>query len=115
MGEDADYTNRLEQNQAALDALKALVDEFQPELTQLGQDVAAIKTRLTALEERVAVVEAEQRRVKINGDVNIIARANDVTEGNRIVDLDGYFRQDIHRRRSPGLQRCSSFHHRSGE
>lgn len=86
-----DLTNRLEQNQAALDALKALVDEFQPELTQLGQDVAAIKTRLTALEERVAVVEAEQRRVKINGDVNIIARANDVTEGNRIVDLDGYF------------------------
>jgi hypothetical protein len=81
---------QLQQNAAALDALKSLVNEFTPELQQLGQDVAAIKTRLTALEERVAVVEAEQRRVKINGDVNVIARANVESSGQGLVDQDGY-------------------------
>jgi hypothetical protein len=89
-----DLTSKLEQNQAALDALKALVDEFQPELQQLGQDVDAIKTRLTALEERVAVVEAEQRRVKINADVNVIARSNIETSGTGLVDKNGYFLQN---------------------
>jgi hypothetical protein len=83
-------SNQLQQNAAALDALKNLVNEFTPELQQLGQDVAAIKTRLTALEERVAVVEAEQRRVKINGDVNIIARANVESSGKGLIDEDGY-------------------------
>jgi hypothetical protein len=65
---------KIEQNQQALDALKSLVDEFQPELQQLGQDVAAVKSRLDALEARLAAVEDEQRRVKINGNVNFIAR-----------------------------------------
>jgi hypothetical protein len=83
-------SDELQQNQAALDALKALVNEFTPELQQLGQDVAAIKTRLTALEERVAVVEAEQRRVKINGDVNVIGRSNVESSGHGLVDEDGY-------------------------
>jgi hypothetical protein len=80
----------IQANSAELDTLKALVNEFQPELQQLGQDVAAIKTRLAALEERVAVVEAEQRRVKINGDINAIARADDETRGKGLVDEDGY-------------------------
>jgi hypothetical protein len=82
--------DQLQQNQAALDALKNLVNEFTPELQQLGQDVAAIKTRLAALEERVAVVEAEQRRVKINGDINVIARSNVESSGHGLVDEDGY-------------------------
>jgi hypothetical protein len=80
----------IQANQAALDALKALVAEFQPELQQLGVDVAAIKTRLTALEERVAVVEAEQKRVKINGDINIIGRSDVESSGHGLVDQDGY-------------------------
>jgi hypothetical protein len=86
-----DLENKLEQNQAALDALKALVTEFQTELEQLGQDVTAIKARLDALEQRVAVVEAEQRRVKINGDVNLIARSSVESSGSGLVDEDGYY------------------------
>ena len=82
--------SEIQNNAAALDALKNLVNEFTPELQQLGQDVAAIKTRLTALEERVAVVEAEQKRVKINGDNNVIARSNVASSGHDLVDEDGY-------------------------
>jgi len=83
-------SEKLQQNADALAALKALVDEFQTELESLGVDVASVKTRLTALEERVAVVEAEQRRVKINGDVNVIARSNIQSSGIGLVDQDGY-------------------------
>jgi hypothetical protein len=86
----SDLESKLEANQAALDALKALVTEFQAELQQLGQDVAAIKARLDALEQRVAVVEAEQRRVKINGDYSMIARSNVDTSGVGLLDQDGY-------------------------
>lgn len=87
-----DVNNRLQQQQAALDAMKALVDEFQTELQRLGQDVAAIKARLDADEQRLAVVEAEQRRVKITGDVNFIVRGNVNTDTNKYppLDKDGY-------------------------
>ncbi len=83
---------KIEQNQQALDALKSLVDEFQPELQQLGQDVAAVKSRLDALEARLAAVEDEQRRVKINGNVNFIARGyvNTSTLDTAPLDQDGY-------------------------
>ncbi|HEX5324791.1 MAG TPA: S-layer homology domain-containing protein, partial [Capsulimonadaceae bacterium] len=87
-----DLESKLEANQQALDALKSLVDEFQPELQQLGQDVAAVKARLDALEQRLAVVEAEQRRVKVNGDVNFIARGlvNTSSIDTAALDKDGY-------------------------
>lgn len=71
-----DINGRLAQNQQAIDALRALVNEFQPELQRLGQDVAAIQQRLNALEARLAAVEEEQRRVKINGALDLIARAD---------------------------------------
>ena len=87
-----DLENKLEQNQQALDALKSLVDEFQPELQQLGQDVAAVKSRLDALEARVTALEVEQRRVKITGDVNFIARGlvNTSSLDTAPLDKDGY-------------------------
>jgi hypothetical protein len=71
-----DLEDKLAANQGAIDDLTKLVDEFQPELEKLGQDVAAIKDRLDALEARVAAVEEEQRRVKITGALNIIGRAD---------------------------------------
>jgi len=79
---------QLQQQQAALDALKALVNEFQPELERLGQDVDAIKARLDADEQRLAVVEEEQRRLKITGDVNFIGKANVNTSSTDADPLD---------------------------
>ena len=75
----ADLQSKLAANQAALDALTRLVNEFQPELQRLGQDVTAIQTRLANLEGRVAVLEAENERFHVTGDVNLIAEAANST------------------------------------
>ena len=75
----SDLEAKLATNQAALDALTRLVNEFQPELQRLGQDVAAIQTRLANLEGRVAAVEAEQQRLRITGDINFIGEAANST------------------------------------
>jgi FtsZ-binding cell division protein ZapB len=83
-----DVNNKLAANQAAIDALKALVDEFKPELEKLGQDVAEVQKRLDALEARVAAVEEEQRRVKITADINVIARSNINTSKTEFPALD---------------------------
>lgn len=82
-----DLENRIAGNTAAIDALRTLVNGFQAELTRLGQDVAAINTRLDALEARVNALDRrltndegilgsvvdEQRRFKVTGEVNLIA------------------------------------------
>jgi len=81
--------NKLQANSDAIDALRKLVDEFQPELQKLGQDVAAVKDRLDALEARVAAVEEEQRRVKFTGALNLIAKAVNVTKGPSFIDKNG--------------------------
>lgn len=74
-----DLESKIDGNTAAIDALRALVNGFQPELTRLGVDVDAAKARLDALEARVTNLEgkvgalaAEQARLHITGDVNII-------------------------------------------
>ena len=79
-----DLNAKLAANQAALDALKALVNEFQGELAKLGQDVNAINQRLDMLEQRVAAVEAEQQRVKLTGDLDLIARADNPTKSSGV-------------------------------
>jgi hypothetical protein len=76
-----DINSRLAANQQAIDALRALVNEFQGELERLGQDVADVRRRLDALEQRVAAVEEEQRRVKITGALDVIARGDQSTTG----------------------------------
>lgn len=73
---ESDTNAKLASDDAAISALQALVNEFQPELTQLGTDVDAIKRRLDADEDRLAAVEEEQKRVKITGDVNFVLRDN---------------------------------------
>jgi hypothetical protein len=84
-----DLEQKLQANSDAIDALQKLVNEFQPELEKLGQDVAAVKDRLDALDARVAAVEEEQRRVKFNGTLNIIAKAESITKGTDYVDANG--------------------------
>ena len=85
----SDLESKLQSNSDAIDALRKLVDEFQPELQKLGQDVAAVKDRLDALEARVAAVEVEQRRVKFTGALNLIAKAVNVTKGPSYIDANG--------------------------
>ena len=85
----ADLQSKIDANSAAIDALKQLVDGFAPELTALGQDVAAAKARLDSLEARVAALEAEQARVHITGDLNIIGIADQVSKGSFAVDQNG--------------------------
>ena len=75
----SDLEARLTKDEAALDALTRLVNEFQPELQRLGQDVTAIQTRLANLEGRVAAVEAEQQRFRVTGEVNFITDATNST------------------------------------
>jgi uncharacterized coiled-coil protein SlyX len=85
-----DLEDKLAANQSAINDLRKLVDEFQGELQRLGQDVAAIKERLDALEARVSAVEEEQRRVKFNGWANLIARADaEKTTGTTFMDKNG--------------------------
>jgi hypothetical protein len=89
---ETDTNAKLATDEAALAAMKALVDEFQPELTKLGTDIAAVKSRLDADENRLAAVEAEQKRVHITGDANFIFRDNLKTSnnGNAPLDQDGF-------------------------
>lgn len=54
-------------------ALQALTNEFKDELAQLGCDVDALKRDVASLAARVAALEAENQRVKWNGDLNVFA------------------------------------------
>jgi len=88
-----ELTNRLTQNEGAVAALRDLVNQFQPELQRLGQNVAALNARVDALDKRLTAVETEQRRVTITGEMNFIARANvNTNKGSGVLplDKDGY-------------------------
>jgi hypothetical protein len=79
--------DKLTQNQQALDALNALVQEFKPELEALRGDVSAIQAQLKADEDQLKAVEAEQARLKITADVNMIAEAADTTDNEPVAPL----------------------------
>lgn len=64
-----------------LDAIKKLVDEFRDEIAALGVDVDALKRDVAALCARVDALEAEQKRVRITGDVNMFAIATSSEQG----------------------------------
>lgn len=66
---------------ADLDTLRRLMDQFRDELAALGVDVDALKRQVAALNDRVAAVEREQARVKVNGEVWAGAIATNVDEG----------------------------------
>ncbi len=87
----AEVTRRLQANETAIAALRDLVNQFAPELKKLGADVAAANARIDALDKRLTIVEEEQRRVVITGDVNLIARSdiNTKTSGAAPIDKDG--------------------------
>jgi hypothetical protein len=71
--------------------IKRLLTEFQTELTTLGVDVDAVKHRMDALEGRVNAIEAEQKRVKVSGTINIMARGNNTFSGSpAVTDEDGF-------------------------
>jgi outer membrane murein-binding lipoprotein Lpp len=88
----ADVTRRLSDNEAAISALRDLVNQFAPELKQLGVDIAAANARIDALDKRVTALEEEVRRVKITGELNVIGRADVNTKGDSVpaIDQNGY-------------------------
>lgn len=72
-----------------VEALRRLVDEFRDELAALGVDVDSLKRDVAALDARVCALEAEVRRVRITGNANVWAVANDHRSGTvPAVDLD---------------------------
>ena len=72
---------------ADVDAIKKLVDEFRDEIAALGVDVDALKRDVAALGARVDALEAEQKRVRLTGDVNVFGIATATEQGNPF-DLD---------------------------
>lgn len=58
---------------ADVDAIRKLVDEFRDEIAALGVDVDALKRDVCALGARVEAIEAEMKRVRFTGDVNVFA------------------------------------------
>lgn len=75
---------------ADVEALRKLIDEFRDELAALGVDVDCLKRDVAALGARVAAIEAEQKRVRFNGDVNVFAVAT-ASEQGAPVDQDQRF------------------------
>jgi hypothetical protein len=84
----ADVTRRLSDNEGAIAALRDLINQFTPELKQLGVDIANANARIDALDKRVTALEEEVRRVKITGDVNVIAHADVNTKINQAPAID---------------------------
>ncbi|MBR4748129.1 MAG: S-layer homology domain-containing protein [Abditibacteriota bacterium] len=85
-GEDPDLSGLATAD--ALNKIKALVDEFQPELAALGVDVNALKADVAALKSRVAALEEEQARVKITGSASFMIK--DIVRGRKMApDYDG--------------------------
>jgi hypothetical protein len=72
---------------ADVNALRRLVDEFRDELAALGVDVDALKRDVCALGARVDAIEAELKRVRFTGDVNVFGIAGNADEGT-VYDLD---------------------------
>ncbi len=66
---------------ADLDALKRLIDEFRDTLAQLGVDVDALKRDVAALAARVDALEAEVKRVRWTGDLNVVAISTSTQQG----------------------------------
>lgn len=79
---------------ADIAALKKLINEFEAELAALGVDVNNIKNQIAAIEARLDAIEAELKRVKINGEINVAALSGDTSYGN-VVDKNnnpwGYY------------------------
>ncbi len=84
-GDNGDAMNSIKALRAQVDSmkgwgddvatLKKLVEEFEKELTGLGNDVDMMKEKLGGLEGRVAALEAVKFPVSISGDANIVVFA----------------------------------------
>jgi len=68
--------------------LKKMTNEFKDELVQIGVDLDALKRDVASLEERVAAIEAEMRRLKITTKLNFFAIMEAADSGEFPVDRD---------------------------
>lgn len=64
-----------------LAAFKKSLDEFRDELSAAGVDLDAVKRDVSGLEERVAAIEAEMKRLKITSKITFFALGEDSRSG----------------------------------
>lgn len=75
-------------------ALRRLVDEFRAELERLGQDIKTLNDKVNALDQRVSAIEAELKRVRIGGEINLMFQGVNRTSDTRfsLQDQSGFQR-----------------------
>jgi len=78
-----------EVTQADLNDLKKSINEFRDELSGMGVDLDAVKRDVASLEERVAALEAEHKRLKITTKMNFFAVGEKSNNGIPALDQDG--------------------------
>ncbi|MEI6916308.1 MAG: S-layer homology domain-containing protein, partial [Armatimonadota bacterium] len=74
-------------NTAIMAKMDKAIEEFKSELAQMGVDIDALKRDVASLEERVAALEAEHKRLKITSKMTFFALGSSTDEG-AFVDRD---------------------------
>ena len=74
-------------NTAIMAKMDKAIEEFKSELAQMGVDIDALKRDVASLEERVAALEAEHKRLKITSKMTFFALGTSTDEG-AFVDRD---------------------------
>jgi hypothetical protein len=81
---------------ADVEAIRRLVNEFGPELKLLRADVDGLKKDLAALDSRVTALEEEVGRVKVNGSIDVVSRGTSLSrstwrDGLNVLDKNGNY------------------------
>ena len=83
--------NGLKQWSTEITSLRKLVNEFQPELSDLRVDVKKLRADLDSLADRVGVLEKNQPTISITGDANLFLLTGTGRDGKANLDRDGRF------------------------
>lgn len=74
---------------SAINDMKKLTAEFEPQLKQLGVDVNAMKGQMSDMEERLTALENKTTAIKIGAEVNLLVLGGHSKDGNFGVTRDG--------------------------
>lgn len=73
----------------AINDMKRLTAEFEPQLKQLGVDVKAMKDEMSDMDERLRMLEEKETAIKIGAEVNLLILAGHNVDGNFGLTTDG--------------------------